>query len=193
MLTTDQDEDDTSLNSGISENEFSPSCPAEAVLTMCIPVVLCRSEFDGYSSDELVKVNRTLDAGFEATENCPSPMTCHVFNVLMVLLLSIFWARIWLKCCSHFLPFAQAVMTGNQEPRRTEITEAAMELGADRVAELVTEAYIDAHAKSVQVCDLGFPSRGLVTDVLQHSCMLQYFWGCVVLFQGSKTSPELCR
>lgn len=50
--------------------------------------------------------------------------------------------------------FAQAVMTGNQEPRRTEITEAAMELGADRVAELVTEAYIDAHSKSVQVCSL---------------------------------------
>jgi hypothetical protein len=59
-----------SLNSGISENDFSPSCPAEAVLTMCISVVLCRSEFDGYSSDELVKVNRRLDAGIEATEDC---------------------------------------------------------------------------------------------------------------------------
>jgi hypothetical protein len=120
-------------------------------------------------------------------------MTCHALKVLMVLLFSIFWARIWLKCCSHFLSFVQAVMTGNQEPRRTEITEAAMELGADRVAELVTEAYIDAHAKSVQVCDLGFPSGDLVTDVLQHSCMLQYFWGCAVLYKGSKTSPELCR
>jgi DNA-binding YbaB/EbfC family protein len=78
---------------------------------------LAQSEFDGYSSDELVK----------------------------------------------------AVMTGNQEPRRTEITEAAMELGADRVAELVTEAYIDAHAKSVQAmkermkdlaASLGMPPGG---------------------------------
>ncbi|GAQ89336.1 hypothetical protein KFL_005120070 [Klebsormidium nitens] len=78
---------------------------------------LAQSEFDGYSSDELVK----------------------------------------------------AVMTGNQEPRRTEITEAAMELGADRVAELVTEAYIDAHTKSVQAmkermkdlaASLGMPPGG---------------------------------
>ena len=40
-------------------------------------------------------------------------------------------------------------MTGNQEPRSTEITEAALALGAERVSELVTEAYKDAHIKSV--------------------------------------------
>lgn len=34
-----------------------------------------------------------------------------------------------------------------QEPRGTDITEAAWELGAERVSELVTEAYKDAHAK----------------------------------------------
>lgn len=68
--------------------------------------------------------------------------------------------------------FAQAVMTGNQEPRRTEITEAAMELGADRLAELVTEAYIDAHSKSVQVCSWPVNPRNMQIYLP--------FWNCPV-------------
>ncbi|KAJ7561039.1 hypothetical protein O6H91_03G011300 [Diphasiastrum complanatum] len=43
----------------------------------------------------------------------------------------------------------KVTLSGNQEPVRTEITEAAMELGADKVSELVTQAYKDAHQKSV--------------------------------------------
>ncbi|KAH7546164.1 hypothetical protein FEM48_Zijuj01G0171400 [Ziziphus jujuba var. spinosa] len=41
-------------------------------------------------------------------------------------------------------------LSGNQQPIRTEITEAAMELGPEKVSLLVTEAYKDAHQKSVQ-------------------------------------------
>ncbi|XP_068651515.1 nucleoid-associated protein At4g30620, chloroplastic-like isoform X2 [Aristolochia californica] len=44
----------------------------------------------------------------------------------------------------------KVTLSGNQQPVRTEITEAAMELGAERLSLLVTEAYKDAHQKSVQ-------------------------------------------
>ncbi|XP_020572685.1 nucleoid-associated protein At2g24020, chloroplastic-like [Phalaenopsis equestris] len=44
----------------------------------------------------------------------------------------------------------KVTLSGNQQPVRTEITEAAMELGAEKVALLVTEAYKDAHQKSIQ-------------------------------------------
>ncbi|KAI0502682.1 hypothetical protein KFK09_017639 [Dendrobium nobile] len=44
----------------------------------------------------------------------------------------------------------KVTLSGNQQPVRTEITEAAMELGAEKVALLVTEAYRDAHQKSIQ-------------------------------------------
>ncbi|MED6107342.1 Nucleoid-associated protein, chloroplastic [Stylosanthes scabra] len=44
----------------------------------------------------------------------------------------------------------KVTLSGNQQPVRTEITEAAMELGAEKVSLLVTEAYKDAHQKSVQ-------------------------------------------
>eukprot|EP00270_Netrium_digitus_P010805 TRINITY_DN336_c0_g1_i1.p1 TRINITY_DN336_c0_g1~~TRINITY_DN336_c0_g1_i1.p1 ORF type:complete len:206 (-),score=62.09 TRINITY_DN336_c0_g1_i1:216-782(-) len=43
----------------------------------------------------------------------------------------------------------KVTLTGNQEPCRTEITEAAMELGAEKLSELITQAYKDAHQKSV--------------------------------------------
>ncbi|KAL8130035.1 hypothetical protein V2J09_019190 [Rumex salicifolius] len=43
----------------------------------------------------------------------------------------------------------KVTLSGNQQPIRTEITEAAMELGAEKVSLLVTEAYKDAHQKSV--------------------------------------------
>ncbi|CAN1328521.1 Nucleoid-associated protein At2g24020, chloroplastic [Linum perenne] len=48
----------------------------------------------------------------------------------------------------------KVTLSGNQQPVRTEITEAAMELGSEvRTAtaklSLVTEAYKDAHQKSV--------------------------------------------
>ncbi|XP_075486395.1 nucleoid-associated protein At4g30620, chloroplastic-like [Primulina tabacum] len=44
----------------------------------------------------------------------------------------------------------KATLSGNQQPVRIEITEAAMELGAEKLSLLVTEAYKDAHQKSVQ-------------------------------------------
>ncbi|KAK3189734.1 hypothetical protein Dsin_029295 [Dipteronia sinensis] len=44
----------------------------------------------------------------------------------------------------------KVTLSGNQQPVRTEITEAAMELGAEKLSLLVTEAYQDAHQKSVQ-------------------------------------------
>ncbi|XP_010273636.1 PREDICTED: nucleoid-associated protein At4g30620, chloroplastic-like isoform X1 [Nelumbo nucifera] len=44
----------------------------------------------------------------------------------------------------------KATLSGNQQPVRTEITEAAMELGTEKLSLLVTEAYKDAHQKSVQ-------------------------------------------
>lgn len=44
----------------------------------------------------------------------------------------------------------KATLSGNQQPVRIEITEAAMELGAEKLSELVNDAYKDAHQKSVQ-------------------------------------------
>ncbi|XP_058114041.1 nucleoid-associated protein At4g30620, chloroplastic-like [Magnolia sinica] len=44
----------------------------------------------------------------------------------------------------------KVTLSGNQQPLRTEITEAAMELGPEKLSLLVTEAYMDAHQKSVQ-------------------------------------------
>lgn len=43
----------------------------------------------------------------------------------------------------------KVTLSGNQQPIRTEITEAAMELGAEKLSLLINEAYKDAHQKSV--------------------------------------------
>ncbi|XP_024369029.1 nucleoid-associated protein At4g30620, chloroplastic [Physcomitrium patens] len=43
----------------------------------------------------------------------------------------------------------RVTLSGNQEPVRVEITEAALERGADVLSELVNQAYKDAHTKSV--------------------------------------------
>ncbi|KAJ3693336.1 hypothetical protein LUZ60_008816 [Juncus effusus] len=43
----------------------------------------------------------------------------------------------------------KVTLSGSQKPVRTEITEAAMELGSEKVSLLLTEAYKDAHEKSV--------------------------------------------
>ncbi|KAL3629563.1 hypothetical protein CASFOL_026785 [Castilleja foliolosa] len=43
----------------------------------------------------------------------------------------------------------KVTLSGNQQPVRTEITEAAMELGSERLSILINEAYKDAHQKSV--------------------------------------------
>ncbi|KAL0407838.1 UNVERIFIED_CONTAM: Nucleoid-associated protein, chloroplastic [Sesamum radiatum] len=51
----------------------------------------------------------------------------------------------------------KATLSGNQQPVRIEITEAAMELGAEKLSLLVTEAYKDAHKKSVEVRQLWGP------------------------------------
>ncbi|CAI5936745.1 unnamed protein product [Closterium sp. NIES-64] len=48
----------------------------------------------------------------------------------------------------------KVTLTGNQEPCRCEITDAAMELGAEKLGELITEAYKDAHQKSVTAMKL---------------------------------------
>ncbi|KAJ4748053.1 Nucleoid-associated protein [Rhynchospora pubera] len=44
----------------------------------------------------------------------------------------------------------KVTLSGNQQPIRIEITEAAMELGPEKLSLLVTEAYKDAHQRSVQ-------------------------------------------
>lgn len=41
------------------------------------------------------------------------------------------------------------VMSGNQEPKSIDITEAAYAQGAEKLSKLVEEAMKDAHAKSV--------------------------------------------
>jgi len=43
----------------------------------------------------------------------------------------------------------KVVLSGNQEPRSTDITQAAIDKGPEELSLLVTEAYKDAHAKSV--------------------------------------------
>ncbi|CAI9098806.1 OLC1v1035515C3 [Oldenlandia corymbosa var. corymbosa] len=43
----------------------------------------------------------------------------------------------------------KVTLSGNQQPVRTEITEAAMDLGSEKLSLLITEAYKDAHQKSV--------------------------------------------
>ncbi|XP_006284590.2 nucleoid-associated protein At4g30620, chloroplastic [Capsella rubella] len=43
----------------------------------------------------------------------------------------------------------KVTLSGNQQPIRTDITDAAMELGSEKLSLLVTEAFKDAHAKSV--------------------------------------------
>ncbi|WOL19056.1 nucleoid-associated protein [Canna indica] len=44
----------------------------------------------------------------------------------------------------------KVTLSGNQQPIRTEITHAAMDLGAEKLSLLINEAYKDAHQKSVQ-------------------------------------------
>uniref|UniRef100_A0A0D9VCY9 Nucleoid-associated protein n=1 Tax=Leersia perrieri TaxID=77586 RepID=A0A0D9VCY9_9ORYZ len=44
----------------------------------------------------------------------------------------------------------KVTLSGNQQPIRVEITEAAMEVGAEKLSELVNDAYKDAHQRSVQ-------------------------------------------
>ncbi|RYR76851.1 hypothetical protein Ahy_A01g001379 [Arachis hypogaea] len=58
--------------------------------------------------------------------------------------------RVQKELAAYGFPPKQVTLSGNQQPVRTEITEAAMELGAEKVSLLVTEAYKDAHQKSVQ-------------------------------------------
>jgi DNA-binding protein YbaB len=43
----------------------------------------------------------------------------------------------------------KVTLSGNQEPVRVEITEAALGEGAEKLSILVTQAYKDAHTKSV--------------------------------------------
>ncbi|KAG8058282.1 hypothetical protein GUJ93_ZPchr0002g23244 [Zizania palustris] len=43
----------------------------------------------------------------------------------------------------------KVTLSGNQQPIRVEITEAAMELGSEKLSELVNDAYKDAHQRSV--------------------------------------------
>jgi len=43
----------------------------------------------------------------------------------------------------------KVTLSGNQEPIRVEITEIALEKGAEQLSTLVNQAYKDAHSKSV--------------------------------------------
>ncbi|KAL8497580.1 hypothetical protein ACS0TY_021062 [Phlomoides rotata] len=43
----------------------------------------------------------------------------------------------------------KVTLSGNQQPISTEITEAAMELGPEKLSLLINEAYKDAHQKSI--------------------------------------------
>ena len=52
-------------------------------------------------------------------------------------------------------------MSGNQEPKGTDITEEAHAQGPEAVSRLVTEAMQDAHGKSVTVRDPHHPAEGL--------------------------------
>ncbi|KAF4370433.1 hypothetical protein CsatB_013811 [Cannabis sativa] len=70
----------------------------------------------------------------------------------------------------------KVTLSGNQQPVRTEITEAAMELGPEKLSLLVTEAYKDAHQKSVLAMkermsdlaqSLGMPQGLNVNDALK--------------------------
>ena len=56
----------------------------------------------------------------------------------------------------------RAVISGNQEPISTHISEAAMELSAEELSLLVTDAYQDAHDKSVQVCVSNSNTEGVL-------------------------------
>ncbi|KAJ3679183.1 hypothetical protein LUZ60_017194 [Juncus effusus] len=44
----------------------------------------------------------------------------------------------------------KVTLSGNQQPIRIEVTESAMELGSEKLSLLVTEAYKDAHTRSIQ-------------------------------------------
>ncbi len=56
-------------------------------------------------------------------------------------------------------------MSGNQEPRSTDITEEAYQKGAEAVSRLVTEAMKDAHSKSVGVRNLARMVLACVGDL----------------------------
>ncbi|KAL2641883.1 hypothetical protein R1flu_009470 [Riccia fluitans] len=43
----------------------------------------------------------------------------------------------------------KVTLSGNQEPVRVEVLDAAMEVGAEKLSELINQAYKDAHTKSV--------------------------------------------
>ena len=64
--------------------------------------------------------------------------------------------RLFWQCSTKFEGFSEdelvrAVISGNQEPISTHISEEAMEKSPEELSLLVTEAYQDAHDKSVLV------------------------------------------
>ncbi|KAF8400509.1 hypothetical protein HHK36_013807 [Tetracentron sinense] len=81
----------------------------------------------------------------------------------------------------------KVTLSGNQQPLRTEITEAAMELGPEiepkiyyhlvlfmqKLSLLVTEAYKDAHQKSVLVPDFPQAMKERMSNLAQSLGMPQ--------------------
>jgi len=77
-----------------------------------------------------------------------------------------------------------AKVSGNQEPRGCDITEAALEQGPERLSVLVQEAYKAAHARSTtamkqRMAQLAQQARGrLVCCVTPVLTGLPRRWGC---------------
>ncbi|GJT63196.1 nucleoid-associated protein, chloroplastic-like protein [Tanacetum coccineum] len=97
---------------------------AVQVEAVCVQKELAVAEFDGYCEGELVKV-------------------CHSFIIFSDTML-------FRSEFDGYSVVCAVTLSGNQQPVRTEITEAAMELGSEKLSLLITEAYRDAHQKSVQ-------------------------------------------
>ncbi|GFR50736.1 hypothetical protein Agub_g12993 [Astrephomene gubernaculifera] len=68
--------------------------------------------------------------------------------------------------------YVRVVMSGNQEPRQVDITQAAIDMGAEECSRRTTEAMRDAHTKSVAgmkekmrelAKNLGIPNPGALS------------------------------
>ncbi|XP_074266944.1 uncharacterized protein LOC141590238 [Silene latifolia] len=120
-------------------------------------------------------------------------LTVGVVFVVLVLVVSWFWISGSFTCRAEFDGYCEGelikvTLSGNQQPVRTEITEAAMKLGAEKVSLLVTEAYKDAHQKSVLAMkermsnlaqSLGMPpglSDGMNYTFFHENCNLYENW-----------------
>ena len=96
---------------------------------------LALTNFEGFSSDETVKA--TVD-GSQARISAANA-ACSSCSLGYAMLSSLPLAML----------AAEARLFRRQEPKGCDITEAAMEQGAERLSVLVNEAYADARARSL--------------------------------------------